>query len=369
MFSYSLSLGSEASPSHSSGTEVADQGLVRLYRPNTWHHALPSNGLLRLRCGIVQATDSWWLMHTGLLNQGQVEGAGGQNKVRRQHSTTQLHPQSTIVFPLPEEQSRSAPTMHRQRIHRQRTENGDLGGSIPLKVKRLETECHAGFPAGAADVLTTILLPAASEIWHPCALGAAQPSRRQPWLGPCSLDAHGMLNTPQSSRHGHLVTALPELVCSNFKGKASCENLLRSIRRQTVHRKHSSVQENMSSQLNASAGAGKSLVGKYCFDDFSGRRERADVATARQLPSFKGSKMLSRSPSRLDGTIALLGLFPHRFGIAISAPGTAPASYHKCHHRKISVRVHENQMTTAPAQADACSSGWHGGLVDMAPGK
>ena len=126
----------------------------------------------------------------------------------------------------------------------------------------------------------------------------------------------------------------PSLSAAISKARLHAKIYYRASVDQTVCRKHSSVQENMSSQHNALVGQENLLGGKYCFDDFSGRKEQAEIAMGQQLPFFKESKMLSRSPSRLDGLIALLNLFPHRFGVVISVPGTVPASYHKSHHTK-----------------------------------
>lgn len=56
--------------------------------------------------------------------------------------------------------------------------------------------------------------------------------------------------------------------------------------------------------------------------------------------------MLSRSPSRLDGIKALLNLFLHGFGVAVSASGITPVSYHTLlvERSVASVRVTTNQQ-------------------------
>lgn len=82
-----------------------------------------------------------------------------------------------------------------------------------------------------------------------------------------------------SSRRGHLVTALPELVCSNFSQRRGYMRICyQPSVDKTVFRKHNSAWENMSCQHVIFVGAGKSLGGKCCFYDFPVRKERAEIA-------------------------------------------------------------------------------------------
>lgn len=143
------------------------------------------------------------------------------------------------------------------------------------------------------------LLQAAAESQHSCALGAAQQSPRQPWLGPLQPDADRMLNTPWSSRHSQLLTALPALVCSNFSQRRGFMHICYPASvDEMVCGKHSSALEHMSRQHIVIVGAGQSLGRKYCFDDFPRRKEQARMAMGLQLPFFKKAKC---SPEVLRG--------------------------------------------------------------------
>lgn len=155
------------------------------------------------------------VFHTGSLNQGQKEGLGvKQSDEAAWHSLTPWAGQghllpcwgSVVFCTKPHIASQSA-------IRGQRTEtwgktsssSSVMGGGIQCRFT-YKSSWYFNYkpPLSSLWDLAFVWPGSCTAVTEAALAGSSQPR--------CSRNA----NTPLSSRHGHLITALPKLVCSNF---------------------------------------------------------------------------------------------------------------------------------------------------------
>lgn len=208
------------------------------------------------------------------------------------------------------------------------TKNGDTGASSRSALRnRVKGPCTCK----GADVLTTHHLPAVWEMRKARALQAAilQAAAAASSQPPRAWNTKHTPGVPDAATWFRPCLRLSAAIA--LPGEASRRSAPSTCR-----------QRLQSTAPHSSMGRGRVEYGRpadhppgdrhpfYYSDDFPERKEPAEIAKGAVAALFQKSKMLSRSPSRLDPITAWLNPFLHGFGVIFPVAGTTPALFSYC---------------------------------------